>query len=226
MTSREDESFEQRWEQYRQLTHLKNHWYWRPGWGSKRTFYTWHLTFENQAELHALTAEVQRYLDTPALDPVPAEGLHLTMQGIGFTDEVTDADLAAIINAVQERCAELEEFELMLGPIDPDAEGIGLLVRPWQAVDKVRNAIRNGIASVWDDVPETSGGFRPHVTMAYSGADAPTAGLMPKLASLRDLRTVTVRIAAAQLISLRRRGRAYEWDTIAEAQLSKGFANV
>ncbi|MET7394256.1 2'-5' RNA ligase family protein [Dactylosporangium sp. NPDC005572] len=219
MTSPEREHFEQRWLAYQNLRSLRNHWYWRPGWNANRQFYTWHITFAGQDELIELIRTVQHHLRLPSLDLVPLEGLHLTTQGIGFTDEVSDDDLKAIIAAVTRECAQLAPFDLNLGPVDPDAEGVGLLIEPWAPVTALRAAIRAGIATVWPTVPEPATGFRPHVTVAYSGSDAPVADAVAAIKPLRNVPPAKARIAAVQLIALHRPGRAYQWETIHTAPL-------
>ncbi|MFC3499842.1 2'-5' RNA ligase family protein [Micromonospora krabiensis] len=219
MTSRELASLQRRWAAYQDLPELTEHWYWRPGWRDGREFYTWHLTFEHQPDLHDLTTQLQRQLALPGLDLVPLDGLHLTMQGLGFTDEVTDDDVAAIVAEAQRRCADMPPLELSLGPVDPDAEGIGLLVRPWDRVEALRATIRGAIATVWTSVPEPADGFRPHVTLAYSGAPVPTEPIRAQLAELRHLPVAPVRISEVPLIALRREDRIYRWTTVAVVRL-------
>ncbi|MEV0136663.1 hypothetical protein AB0H83_50595, partial [Dactylosporangium sp. NPDC050688] len=140
MTSPERDSFDERWRAYRELLTLRNHWYWRPGWNADRQFYTWHITFAGEEQLTELVTTAQEHLRLPGLDLVPLEGLHLTTQGVGFTDEVSADDLAAIITAVTRQCAGLQPFSLNLGPLDPDAEGVGLLIQPWEPVNEVISA--------------------------------------------------------------------------------------
>ncbi|MDG9674811.1 2'-5' RNA ligase family protein [Micromonospora sp. DH14] len=219
MSSRELASLHQRWNAYQDLPELTNHWYWRPGWRADRQFYTWHLTFEHQAELRHLVTDVQRELALPGLDLVPLDGLHLTMQGLGFTDEVANGDLEAVVAETRRRCAGLSPLELSLGPVDPDAEGIGLLVRPWDRVEQLRATIRDAIGSVWQTVPEAAEGFRPHVTIAYSSSNAPTATIRDRLNAIRHQPPARVTIRQATLIALRREGRSYEWTTVATAPL-------
>lgn len=219
MTERELDSFVRRWDAYQHLSNLIDHWYWRPGWRPGRSFYTWHLTFSGQTTLHQLVMRLQRRLDLPGLDLVPLTGLHLTMQGVGFTDEVNDKDLADIIDAAHRRCATLAPFDLSLGPIDPDPEGIGLLIRPWPVVENLRGTIRDAIAAVWSSVPEPPDSFRPHVTIAYSGTNALAAPIRERIAPLRDIPAVTVTITSASLIALRREQHQYLWDTIAVTRL-------
>ncbi len=44
-----------------------------------------------------------RLIGLPGLDLVPGQWLHLTTQGVGFTDEVSDNDLTAITSAARTR---------------------------------------------------------------------------------------------------------------------------
>jgi 2'-5' RNA ligase len=222
MATREQHSLQQRWQEYQNLAQLREHWYWRPGWRSGRSFYTWHLTFDGSTKVHDLVHRLQGELGDPALDLVPMDGLHLTMQGLGFTDEVSEDDLAAIVRAVRDRCRELAPFGVNLGPVDPDAEGIGLLIDPWTPVEHLRRTIRSAISSVWGDVPEAEEGFRPHVTIAYSGADAPAGEIRERLAALQDLPPAATEVRQVQLIALRRDERVYRWDVTATVPLNDG----
>ncbi|MBP1782040.1 2'-5' RNA ligase [Micromonospora sp. HB375] len=220
MNSRELANLHERWTAYQNLPELTNHWYWRPGWRAGRQFYTWHLTFERQPELHRLVTDLQRQLTLPGLDLVPLDGLHLTMQGLGFTDEVNNSDIEAIVAETQQRCTKLPPLELSLCPVDPDAEGVGLLVRPWHRVEQLRTTIREAIGAVWQTVPEAAEGFRPHVTIAYSGSQAPAEPIRDRLNDLRHQQPARVTIRQATLIALRREHRTYQWATVAAAPLT------
>ncbi|MGI5215103.1 2'-5' RNA ligase family protein [Plantactinospora sp. CA-290183] len=85
----------------------------------------------------------------PGLDLAPLNVLHLTLQSLGFTDEMSDADLNAIVAETRPRVADLPPLELSLGPVGPDAEGIGLLVDPWNGIEHLRATI----AAVWRTIP-------------------------------------------------------------------------
>jgi hypothetical protein len=78
---------------------MRRHWRWRPG----RRQYAWHLTFGEQtvlrgrAQLLRVAGACQaRLAGLPGLDLVPAEWLHLTVQPVGFADEVAGAVRAGI----------------------------------------------------------------------------------------------------------------------------------
>jgi 2'-5' RNA ligase len=221
MVSQELASFEERWAEFGRLDRLVNHWWWRPGWHVGRSFYTWHITFDNEESkpLHDLVARLHDRLDGVAgLDLIPRRWLHLTMQGLGFTDDVTEADMRAIVDEATDRLAEVPAFDMTLGPVEGDDEATGLLVRPWEATGAVRNAVRGAIATVWDAVPEADE-FRPHTSIAYSNSDAPVGPIRERLADLRGLEPVTIPIRSVQLIRLNRDHRMYEWDTVTDVTL-------
>lgn len=201
---------------------MRDHWWWRPGWRVGRSFYTWHITFDDQPAVHRLAADYAHVLaDLPALDPIPTCWLHLTMQGVGFTDVVGRADVDAITAAAQQRCAELAPFTITLGPAQVDTEAVKLPVRPVEPMIELRAAIRAAIADVWDTnrVPESAEGFQPHVSLAYSNAAGPAEPIAERLAaSAQPAADVTVR--RASLIDLNRDHRAYEWSDIAAVHLT------
>jgi hypothetical protein len=79
--------------------------------------FTWYVTFDDQPAVRDLAAKVrERLAGLPGLDLVPGQWLHLTTQGIGFTDEVSEADLAAITGAARARLASVTPPEVTIGP--------------------------------------------------------------------------------------------------------------
>jgi 2'-5' RNA ligase len=222
MPSREDSFYTQRWHDLTKLAQMRDHWWWRPGWHVGRSFYTWHVTFEKSPEVADLAAYYQQRITLPTLDPVPAEGLHMTLQGIGFTDDVTAEDVDAITRHAQNRCGRLAPFALTLGPVDADPEGAPLRVKPWAPVEQLRHALRASIADVWgpNRVPEAADQFFPHVTVFYSNAAADPAALRAALAALRGTPPVTTTVNAVSLIRLDRDEKVYRWNTIASVPLT------
>ncbi|WP_327039739.1 MULTISPECIES: 2'-5' RNA ligase family protein [Micromonospora] len=120
-----------------------------------------------------------------------------------------------MVAEARHRCAGLPPLDLSFGPVDPDAEGIGLLVRPWDRVEHLRATIRDAIGAVWPTVPEPAQRFRPHVTIAYSGSPAPIEPIRARLAELRHRPPVQVTIRQVPLIALRRENHTYRWTTVA-----------
>ncbi|MGW5335211.1 2'-5' RNA ligase family protein [Streptomyces bauhiniae] len=199
---------------------LRNHWWWRPGWSAGRRFYTWHLTWEGQDDVHRLAAEYRDALApfAGALTLIPDRWLHLTMQGIGFVGEVAERDVRAVVDAASERLAAIPAFEVRVGPHVLDPEAVLLPVRPGGSVDAVRGAIRGAIGDVLGEVPESATGFRPHVSVAYSASDGPAAPVRETLAACA-FTPARARVSSAELIVVHRDNEMYEWETFATVPL-------
>ncbi len=199
---------------------MRVHWWWRPGWRPGRRLYTWHLTFDGESDLHRLTRLYQARLQVPGFDLVPPAWLHLTMQGIGFTDEVSEQEVRRVARTAAERCERVAPFALTLGPAYVEAEGILLPVSPAQPVRRLRAALREAVARVRgaDRVPDPADGFLPHVSLGYSNADGPAAPMVELMASIEP-RVATVAVHAAQLIVLERDTHLYHWRTFATTPL-------
>uniref|UniRef100_A0AAU2AFS5 2'-5' RNA ligase family protein n=1 Tax=Streptomyces sp. NBC_00093 TaxID=2975649 RepID=A0AAU2AFS5_9ACTN len=199
---------------------MRNHWWWRPGWSVGRRFYTWHLTFEGQDDVHRLAAEYRSALAPlgSTLAPIPDKWLHLTMQGIAFVGEGKEEDTQAIADAARDRLAAVRAFDLRIGPAVLDPEAVLLHVKPDGPVRAVRNAIREAIGVVLGDVPEKAEGFTPHVSVAYSNSDGSAEPIAQVLAGL-DIPPATARISAAELIVINRDNKMYEWESFAKVPL-------
>jgi 2'-5' RNA ligase len=204
---------------------VRRHWWWRPGWRPGRRQYAWHLTFGDQtvssgrADPRRVVGGYQaRLAEPPGLDLVPVEWLHLTVQGVGFADEVGAGEVERIVAAVRRRCAALAPLPVTLGPAALQQEGVWLRVAPSAAVHRVRAAVRAGIAEVWGAarVPEPAGGFTPHVSLAYSNTDGPSEPYAAALAAMGS-RSATVELGAIWLVALGRDGHLHRWETIAIA---------
>jgi hypothetical protein len=103
------------WERFRALTTMTNHWD-RPGWTPGRSAYHWFLTFDNAA-LRDLATACQRQLRAfDCLDPVPADGLHLTVRRLAFTDEIETADVDTLAARVSDRCRPMQSAWAGAGP--------------------------------------------------------------------------------------------------------------
>jgi hypothetical protein len=183
--------------------------------------YTWHFTFDGQTALHELVdAYQERLAGLPGLDPIPRQWLHLTTQGIGFTDEVPDADIEAIIEASRERLEGVPRAVVKMGPAVVDPEVLRLDVRPVGALTPVRRALRDAIAAVRGAAQAAeSDEWTPHVSVAYSNADGP---MEPYLKVLDPpLEPVSVEIPDVQLIVLERDSHVYQWQTRVSITLAK-----
>ncbi|MFF5130198.1 2'-5' RNA ligase family protein [Streptomyces syringium] len=202
-----------------QPARMAGHWWWRPGWRPGRRFYTWHFTFQESSDVHRLAGEYRQSLATVAgLDLVPDRWLHLTMQGLGFVDEVSEQDTKAIVDAAAARLSRVPAFELSMGRPEITPEAIRWEASPGEPPRTVRAEIRAAIGEVWTAVPEPEDGFAPHVSIAYSNAEGPASLVAAALARV-EAEPATARLESVELIVLNRDHRMYEWERFARVPL-------
>lgn len=192
--------------------HMADHWWWRPGWQPGRRMYTWHFTFDGQPAVHDLAAAYQaRLAALPDLDLIPARWLHLTTQGVGFTDEVSDDEVTALTSASAERLKGFAPQRVTLGPARVTSEAILLDVAPAEGLAGIRRQLREAIGDVLGAGRLMEGdGWTPHVSVAYSNGTGPQA---PYVAALEDEQTAETVIGTVELIVLGRDNHLYEWTT-------------
>src|SRR5215469_3787311 len=161
------------------VTAVRNHWWWRAGWRAGRHFYACHLTLDDQPQLRTLVKQYQDAIGhLPGLDLIPRQWLHITMQGIGFADEISPADLKAVTAAVQERLRALEPPAATFHRATVQPEAVLLKAEPPQPLYQLRIAVYDAITSVLDPGkfseprPEPRQ-FAPHVSAAYVHSDGP-----------------------------------------------------
>ena len=201
--------------------HMRDHWWWRPGWRVGRSMYTWHVTFDDQPQLHELVSAYQSALaPLPGLDLIPGRWLHLTMQGIGFTDEVSEREIADIADSARKRLSNQRPVSLTVGPATVDPEAIMFEVTPTDALSPVRSAIRAAISDVRGaaEVPESEE-WTPHISLAYSNGSDVAAPYVAAVDSVSNP-PVTLTVSKVHLIELNRDARLYQWTTKAEVPFS------
>lgn len=201
---------------------LSDHWYARPGWSTTSRYLTWHLLPDEAPELHETVARYHRVLSAlPGIDLVPPQWLHVTVQGVGFADDVTETNVRAVTAAAARRLTGMPAVELTFAPAAVHHEGVLLDAAPVEPVGALRSALRAAIADV-QSPQRVDGGDAdpvwPHLSLAYAHAPVPAAPLLDAVASV-DAAPVLVRFAHVSLIELRRAGRLYCWDPVAEVPL-------
>jgi len=223
---REAVSVEQRvdeedWRRFQGIQRLGDHWV-REDWPFSRHYVTWYVVFRDPA-VQAYAARFQRELaELDCLDPIPADGLHMTVQGVAYRDQLSEEQINAIARRGAERCADLPSFDVSLGPISGFRAGTFVRAEPWAPIERLRNRVRAAIADVIgaDALPPQGAPFKPHMSVTYCHADAPAAPLIERLGRLRSAERITTNIRSVELLDLYRHDLAYHWTTIASVPLA------
>jgi 2'-5' RNA ligase len=202
-------------------TGVRDHWWWRPGWRIGRRFYAFHITFENRAELQRLADGYRQCLaNVPTVTLVPDNWLHLTMQGIDFTDELSLSEVQHIARRTGEDLAEVPVFDVTFEDIVVADEAIVMPAEPAEPIRHLRAVVRNAIAQVLGEsrVTEDAQRFRPHVSVAYIAAEGRAEPYIDAVKAAQ-LEPARVRIDHVDLIEMHRDHRMYEWSTVAAMPL-------
>jgi 2'-5' RNA ligase len=196
---------------------LTDHWWWRPGWQIGTRFYAWHInTFEDAAPLHRLAAGYQAELSrVPGLDMIPQQWLHLTMQGVGFVEDVTAAQVDDLLQAAKSRLSKLEPLKVRFHRPVIRPEAIALPPNPFAPVQEIRHTVRAAIADVFgaDSVPDSADNYQPHISLAYVSTPQPASVTLDAINRV-TIDPADLTISAVSLIEMHRDNRMYEWRTV------------
>ena len=194
---------------------MTNHWWWRPGWRVGTRFYAWHITQDDQAGVLDL---VHRYRDAVStidtLDPIPDEWLHMTLQGVGHVEDIDTATLDRVADSVAQRLRTFAPITTTYQRAHIVGEALILPPANPEAFADVRRAVRAGITDALGECPESEDGFRAHVSVAYSNADADAAPIRAALDRAEPTGPSAATYTRVSLIRMHRDHRMYEWDTI------------
>lgn len=180
------------------VDNMQDHWWWRPGWQKGRHFYACHFTMREHAELVELVGLYQQALKPfPGLDPIPASWLHLTMQGIGFLDELNDDQTAKLERVIRQRLAKFPAPVVTFHRPVVRPEAVYLPALPPEPIGAMRDAIRVAIGDVLGQdhvelAPEHVPAYRPHVSVAYSNS---TQAAEPIAEAVTRVRAAPVMVA-------------------------------
>jgi hypothetical protein len=162
---------------------MADHWWQRPGRAPGRLLYHWHELFHDQPEVQRLASTAQRKLEAlPGLDMVPIQWLHLTTRVVGFADEVSTEQVAAMTADARQRLARMAGIPVSPGRIFYHPEAVVPAVEPLDALTPVREAVRAATERAGPSAPRDhdhdqvrqSGGAdsgRAQLAMATGGGD-------------------------------------------------------
>lgn len=139
------------------------------------------------------------------------------MQGIGFADEISPADLAAVTERIGERLRGLRPATTRFHRPTIRPSAVYLTAEPREPLYQLRLAVHQAIASVvglehFGEAAPDPGKFAPHVSIAYASQDGQLP-VQPVIEALRDgtVRAVTATFGTASLLVFRRDQHDFGW---------------
>ncbi|MFD9052759.1 2'-5' RNA ligase family protein [Streptomyces zaomyceticus] len=205
------------WRSFQEVKRMGDHWD-RPGWSDHHRSYYWMLTFSEAPQLLGLAEHCQKALHPLGMDPVPSDGLHVTMLRVGPTDQVSEGQVEQLIGLTQN--LPVRAFRLLAHPLAGSRGAVRFSLTPWRPMIHLHAAL-----STVGDQARIPGGsptsaFRPHLGIAYNNHARPAAPVVDAVAPLRALPPAALDVTSVELVELRRQDRAYRWHTVHSAPLS------
>ncbi|WP_280406809.1 2'-5' RNA ligase family protein [Nocardia carnea] len=198
------------WAAFRELTQLTNHWTLK-AWPAGRSGFYWYLTFDD-ADLATSAKHCQDHLGAEGLDPVPLDGLHLTILGIGDTDRLPTAQVEEIVERSRAALSGFGTFEIAVGPLAGSPSAIRFSVAPWDRLIALHRILRDCAQEVLPDrALRPTGDFRPHLGIGYLNTDRRASAVIDRVRELRALPPVTVSVRCVKLVELWREEGRYCW---------------
>ncbi|MGW0883244.1 2'-5' RNA ligase family protein [Streptomyces sp. NPDC002671] len=199
------------WQAFQAVERMKNHWD-RTGWSEQQRAYYWMLTFVDTPDLLRRAEHCQGALEHLNLDPVPADGLHVTLLRIGAAELVSQSQLQHLV-ALAEHLS-VTEFRILAHPLAGSRGAVRFSLSPWRPLVGLHAALSalGEQAGVPGGKPTST--FRPHLGVAYNNAERAAAPVIDVVSQLRSLAPVVLDVSSLDLVELRRHGRSYRWETI------------
>jgi 2'-5' RNA ligase len=158
----------------------------------------------------------------PYLDHVPPSDLHLTVDRVGFEDEVAPEVLAGIEGLVRVACSKMAPFTVAVGPVAGSKGAIRLSVTPWRPILALKEAARRATLGSMPTAAADPGEFLPHIGIAYCNGEVSSQELIDTARTLRNLPTVKAEVFHMTLVRLTRLQGAWAWEPLQAVPFGSG----
>jgi 2'-5' RNA ligase len=200
-------------------TRMRDRWAGRPELPAGTAAVYWHVLLGDDPAVRAAAADVHHAVhDVAVLHRTPPEWLHMTLFLADVTDGVDHARLAEATSDVADGLRGLPPVEASVGRVRCIPEAIMLVVEPVSPLRELRERVRTSSGRAFPGlrVPPT-GTWIPHVTVAYSTADQPTAPIIDRLGDRAPTRRFT--IDSVSLVVQSGPERSWIWEPAARVRL-------
>ncbi|MFE4831235.1 2'-5' RNA ligase family protein [Streptomyces sp. NPDC056672] len=202
------------WRAFAGIDRMTDHWS-RPGWPPGRRAYYWMLTFPSDSALSNCARHCQNELVHLGMDPVPDDGLHVTLQSIGNTAQVSPLQIKHLVRLAEQ--LSLRPFQLAAHPLTGSRGALRFSLSPWRPLVNLHAALGEIGRQAGVSGGKSVAAFRPHLGVQYNNRDRPAGPVIASVARLRLLPPVILDITAVELVELHQvhgSAQAYRWNSV------------
>jgi 2'-5' RNA ligase len=166
------------------------------------------IALDREPAVAVAARRIQACLDLPYVNPVPRAALHITIQSVGYRDELTLEQQAALVERGAPVMAGLAPFEATIGGANSFDVAAFLEVHDGGALREARAKLRAALPWLAEDgrdplVRDGLDIYLPHVSIAYYNCEADARGAVTALAPHRHDCVAQVRVASVKLVAVR-----------------------
>jgi 2'-5' RNA ligase len=159
---------------------------WPAAWAPDRRYLLFLAPVGHHASVRTAAARSLAPVAGPGVPPLEPHRLHLTIQAVGYLDDLpSGADRASIpeARAALDGCRPVELAIIGAGSF---ADAAVLWLDPWEPLGAIRDRLLDGVSALAParedrDRPAEVGGFAPHVSIAYYDRNVPTGPIADAL---------------------------------------------
>ena len=166
------------------------------------------IALDHEPAVAQAARRLQARLDFPYVNPVPRAALHVTVQSVGYREQLTAEQQSALVERAVPVLSSLEPFEAAIGGANSFDVAAFLEVHDGGVLRDVRAKLRAALPWLAEDGRDVlvRGGrdiYLPHVSFAYYNGEADAQGVVAALARHRHEVVAKVRVASAKLVAVR-----------------------
>jgi 2'-5' RNA ligase len=179
----------------------------------------WHVLFHNEPQLRSLALLAQKKLaNFTGLHMTPPNWLHMTVLVAGSTNDIAPDQMPSLLDEASKRLSPVKAITATLGKVLYHPEAIMLAVEPSEALQPIREAIKNATDTVTGKADGTNHRpWVPHVTLCYSTS---VQSAEPIIATLgQQLPNCEVSINTVTLVTQQGPERLWDWHPYGAVQL-------
>ncbi|AQP46506.1 hypothetical protein BW730_02070 [Tessaracoccus aquimaris] len=198
----------------------------RYGWGMQSFFDGIDGWDRNDGSLHVyalpdegvadrLESLSERLDGVPGLPRMPRSWLHFTISRLAQYDDLGQANLTRLADAIGARLSTVGPFDLRVGAPRATDKAVDCTAEPSPEWDALVAAVRGAAVEAFPEDELPAGPHAPHVALAYAVGEVPDADLEARLADAPEVGTVPIRGLHLVSVTMRPEVGTFDWTELA-----------
>lgn len=199
-----------------------DHWAAYSGWTPGRRHLTTYIVFEKTSVFAKAAKKVQADLaDAPAA-LCPMDSLHQTLQGAGWEDELTCAQVEAVRRNAAAAVRRVTEFDLSISSLKFVEDALVVGLEPAEPLLELKSLLHDAVSRALGERAEGEpDDLLPHMSVAYCNRVADAGPLFAAVEKHGRIKAGPYRVKQVELVWLTRETDRYIWETIERMPLDE-----